>query len=76
MLNCTSKKNNKIIYNLDSLIYFSALHFGDNDSTGIIAGVWFGALTGKEYIKNINMEKLEFYKELNQIANKIIKKFK
>jgi ADP-ribosylglycohydrolase len=50
--------------NLDSIIFFGVLHFGDNDSTAALVGAWYGALYG---YKNFNKEKtkeLEFYKEL------------
>ena len=53
-------------YSWDNLIYYSTLHFGDNDSTGIIAGCWFGALRGFQDIKNKDyiINQLEFKKEL------------
>lgn len=53
-------------YSWDNLIYYSTLHFGDNDSTGIIAGGWFGALRGFQDIKNKDyiINQLEFKKEL------------
>jgi ADP-ribosylarginine hydrolase len=51
-------------YNWNSLIFYSTLHFGDNDSTGIIAGNWYGTLRGfKDFnINKINniIEQLEF----------------
>lgn len=58
----------KLKFSWENLVYFSTLHFGDNDSTGIIAGCWFGALRGikdisKEYYEKIKNQ-LEFKKEL------------
>ena len=52
-------------FNFNNLVYFSTLHFGDNDSTGIIAGNWYGAYLGfTDFDKNkINM--LEFKSKLN-----------
>ena len=49
-------------FNFENLVYFSTLHFGDNDTTGIIAGNWYGAYNGfKNFdINKINM--LEFKK--------------
>ena len=68
-------KNDEIEISLDSLIVFSTLHFGDNDSTGIIAGTWYGAYKGwgnKINLKN-KMIELEFFKELDNISQNIIK---
>jgi ADP-ribosylarginine hydrolase len=61
--------------NLDSVIVFSALHFGDNDSTGIIAGCWYGAYYGWNSKLSIKykMKQLEFFKELDNISKNIIK---
>ena len=54
----------KIKYNWESLVYFSTLHFGDNDSTGIIAGAWYGALRGFESFDKKKIEQLEFRNDL------------
>tara|TARA_A100001015_G_C14972099_1_gene705605 strand:+ start:208 stop:1329 length:1122 start_codon:yes stop_codon:yes gene_type:complete len=65
--NIFSLKNyNKLNFNWNNLIFFSTLHFGDNDSTGIIAGNWFGALRGFKDIENKNriLNELEFKKFL------------
>nr|QFG74600.1 MAG: ADP-ribosylglycohydrolase [Megaviridae environmental sample] len=51
---------NIIKYSFENLIYFSTLHFGDNDSIGCIAGCWFGALTGFKYYDSKIAEQLEF----------------
>jgi ADP-ribosylarginine hydrolase len=68
--------NDEIKISLDSLIVLSTLHFGDNDSTGIIAGTWYGAYQGwgKEINLKYNMKQLEFFKELDNISQNIIKK--
>lgn len=47
-------------YSFENLVYFSTLHFGDNDSTGCIAGCWFGALTGFKYFDKQKISQLEF----------------
>lgn len=47
-----------------SLLYFSTLHFGDNDSTGIIAGNWYGALFGFDEFNKDKINQLEFKKEI------------
>lgn len=62
-------KNLKV--SLDSLLFFSTLHFGDNDTTGAIAGAWYGALYG---FKNFDIEKLnqlEFKDKLNKLYQSI-----
>jgi len=67
--------NNQLIkINIDSLIYFAVLHFGDNDSTGAIAGAWLGALNGFNNFDKKKMEQLEFFKKLEDISKKIAKK--
>lgn len=67
--------NNKMETNvsLDSLVFYSTLHFGDNDSTGAIAGTWYGALYGFEQFDEKRLKELEFYKELLDIFNKFTK---
>jgi len=66
-------KDNSLKISLDSLIFFSCLHFGDNDTTGAIAGAWYGAMYG---FKNFDQEKLkplEFKEQLNKITTEVIK---
>jgi ADP-ribosylglycohydrolase len=55
--------NNKI--DLTNLIIYSTLHSGDNDSTGAIAGSWYGAYHQK--LENLNFKSLEFYHEINNL---------
>lgn len=59
---------NKLKYSWENLIFYSTLHFGDNDSTGIIAGCWFGALRAFNDISNDKVDfiksQLEFKKDL------------
>jgi len=74
LLNSITGTLDKPQYSLDSLIFFSTLHFGDNDTTGAIAGAWYGALNG---FNNFNVERfhqLEFYNDLNKLSKKIFKK--
>jgi ADP-ribosylarginine hydrolase len=47
-------------YNFENLVFFSTLHFGDNDSTGIIAGCWYGALNGFKDFSKDKIDMLEF----------------
>jgi ADP-ribosylarginine hydrolase len=51
-------------YNFDNLVYYSTLHFGDNDSTGIIAGNWYGAYVGFKDFDQDKIDMLEFKKDL------------
>jgi ADP-ribosylglycohydrolase len=52
--------NNKI--DLTNLIIYSTLHSGDNDSTGAIAGSWYGAYYQK--LEDLNFKVLEFYQDI------------
>jgi ADP-ribosylglycohydrolase len=51
-------------FNFDNLVFFSVLHFGDNDTTGIIAGNWYGAYCGFEMFNKEKIDMLEFKKDL------------
>ena len=55
---------NKKKFNFDNLVYFSTLHFGDNDTTGIIAGNWYGAYSGFSEFDDRKKNMLEFKNEL------------
>ena len=55
----------------DSLIFFSTLHFGDNDTTGTIAGGLYGAMYGFQNTDFNKMKQLEFYPEIKTITDKI-----
>jgi ADP-ribosylglycohydrolase len=57
-------KPNTLKYNWQSLVFFSTLHFGDNDTTGAIAGMLFGALRGFDGVDKNVINMLEFKKEL------------
>jgi len=70
----TNKKNSALplkledktsfIYNWESMVIFSTLHFGDNDTVGAIAGCWYGALRGFEGTNKNIVTQLEFIKDL------------
>jgi ADP-ribosylarginine hydrolase len=60
------------IYNPETFLFFSTLHVGDSDSTGAIAGFWFGALLGFNGFDTNKMKQLEFYKELKKLCNNFI----
>lgn len=55
--------------NWSTLKFLSALNTGDSDSTGIIAGCWYGALYGFDNVDKEKMKELEFYKELDKLSN-------
>lgn len=57
-------KMDDVNFSWQCLLYYSTLHFGDNDSTGIIAGAWFGALRGFDGFDKKKIDELEFKKEL------------
>ena len=67
---------NNVKYSWDSLVFFSCLHIGDSDSTGIIVGSWFGALNGYYNINISKIKELEFYKELKEVCNNLYKQLK
>ena len=64
-------KNENLVFNPESLVFFSALHVGDSDSTGAIAGFWYGVLNGFNGFDSNKMKELEFYKELTILSNKV-----
>lgn len=49
------------------------LHGGDNDSTGAIAGAWFGALYGFKGVPEIHYKDLEYRKRLEKLGKEIYK---
>jgi ADP-ribosylarginine hydrolase len=54
-------------YSWQNLVFLSTLHFGDNDTTGAIAGMLFGALRGYDGISKKVINMLEFKDELNKL---------
>ncbi len=62
--------SNDLKFSLDSLIFFSTLNYGDNDTTGAIAGAWYGALYGFEHFDKEKLEQLEFKNELENLYDK------
>jgi ADP-ribosylarginine hydrolase len=64
-------ENNNLVFNAESLVFFSALHVGDSDSTGAITGFWYGAFNGFNGFDINKMKELEFYKELTKLSNKV-----
>ena len=62
-------KNLKV--SLDSLIFFSTLHFGDNDTTGAVAGAWYGALYGFKNFDEDKLGQLEFKNQIEKLTKLI-----
>ena len=54
----------------ETLLYYSALHSGDSDSTGCIAGAFFGAYYGKFNLPD-NMFNIELYEKAKELCKKI-----
>lgn len=63
--------DDKLIFNPEELIFFASLHVGDSDSTGAIAGFWYGALNGFDKFDINKIKELEFYKELIKLSEKV-----
>ena len=57
---------------MDSLIFYSTLHFGDNDSTGAIVGSWYGAIYGFDQFDQEKLKQLEFYEEIDSLVNDMV----
>src|SRR5690606_38848313 len=56
-----------LLYGLDNwekICYHAILHGGDNDSTGSIAGAWYGSLYGFKGVPKCHYEKLEYVDRL------------
>lgn len=51
-------------FNFESLVYYSTLHTGDNDTIGIIAGNWYGAFNG---FKGFNQDKINMLEFKNNL---------
>lgn len=61
--------------NWEKLVFYSMLHLGDSDTTGCIAGGWYGALYGLDKVPEHLLEHLELKEELVKTANDIYTKF-
>jgi len=55
------------------LILRSMLHGGDSDSTGVIAGAWFGAIYGFNEVLEPHHKELEYRDRLEKLADEIYK---
>jgi hypothetical protein len=62
------------VYNPESFLFFSTLHCGDSDSTGAIAGYWYGTLLGYNGFEINKIKKIEFYNQLKKLSNIFLNK--
>ena len=62
-------KPEKLLYCWQNLVFLSALHFGDNDTIGAIAGMLFGALRGFDGVSNKVLNMLEFKDEIKKLTH-------
>ena len=61
--------------NWEKLLIYSMLHTGDTDTTGCIAGSWYGALYGFKDVPKHFLQQIQGYKKLSQTASKMYSKF-
>lgn len=59
----------------ETLIFYSMLHMGDTDTTGCIAGGWYGIMYGMSDIPDITLKYLENKEELTKLGLNLYKKF-
>lgn len=59
----------------EKFIVYSAIHYGDSDSTGAIAGAFYGAYFGRKHVPESNLKNLEFKKDLITVAEKLFAKY-
>lgn len=57
----------------EKVVMFSMLHVGDSDTTGCIAGAWYGAFYGMKGVPKGNYKYLELKDKLTKIGEKIEK---
>lgn len=56
------------------LCHRAMFHGGDSDSTGVMAGAWYGALYGFDGVPVGNYEHLEYKERIEELAEKLYKK--
>jgi ADP-ribosylglycohydrolase len=69
-------KKEKLEISFDSFIFYSTLHFGDSDTTGAIAGLFYGSIYGFKHFDQSMVKQLEFKKEINDLIEMITSKMK
>lgn len=61
--------------NWEKLIFYAMLHTGDTDTTGCIAGAWYGILYGINNIPNNFLIDLEYKEKLTKLAIDLYNKY-
>jgi len=56
----------------EELITRAALHGGDSDSTGGIAGAWWGVLHGFRNVPEVNYKSLEYGQKLGELSQQLL----
>jgi ADP-ribosylarginine hydrolase len=59
----------------EKLVIYSMLNAGDGDTTGCIAGSWYGALKGFQDVTPLNIKHLEYREKLENIGRKLFNKY-
>lgn len=62
--------------NYEKLIYYSMIHLGDSDTTGIIASGWYGAYYGFDEKHKFIYNNDEYYNITYKISSNVYSKFK
>ena len=60
--------------NWEKLVIYSMLHMGDTDTTGCIAGSWYGALYGFHDVPKHYIDQVEFSDSLHKIGKNLFDK--
>lgn len=61
--------------NWEKLVIYAMLHFGDTDTTGCIAGSWYGSMYGFEDIPLQMIKDMEYTKDIEQLGIDFYNKF-
>lgn len=61
--------------NWEKLIVYSMLHIGDTDTTGSIAGGWYGALYGYTDIPQYMLDNVEYKDRITDVGLKLYNKY-
>ncbi|VVU94902.1 ADP-ribosylglycohydrolase [seawater metagenome] len=70
------KDLNNTFLSWETLVIYSMLHVGDNDTTGTIAASWYGAYQGFKGVPKNNIQNLEFEHQIKNVSQNLYEKFK
>ena len=59
----------------EKLVYYSMLHMGDSDTTGILAGSWYGAIYGFKNVPSNILDTFDDKEKYKEIAKNIYKRY-